>query len=219
MKNIEGEHESQESISDRILDQLVDGELDHQEYSRVLRRLEIAPDGWRRCALAFLEAQAWKRDITPAAVNTGEVYSSSQSTDVVTRRPDGGSVMGPRLNWRTGRVSWLGLVAAVLFAFALGTGVDWRGLRSPGSFDTPFVSNDPAPPALPPNPSARQHLVSSDFWDGRPTLSPEVMSALEELGVNVRQRRGYIPGRTSDGRPALVPVEEMELIPVGHYPY
>ena len=49
------EHE----LDQRTLDRLVDGELTASEYDELLRKLETAPAGWRRCALAFLEAQAW----------------------------------------------------------------------------------------------------------------------------------------------------------------
>ncbi len=49
-------------VSDEELDQLVDGELTDAEQRDLLQRLEHSPDGWRRCALAFLEAQAWQRE-------------------------------------------------------------------------------------------------------------------------------------------------------------
>ena len=41
-------------------DLLVDGELNETERRRLLTELDDEPSGWRRCALAFLEAQAWK---------------------------------------------------------------------------------------------------------------------------------------------------------------
>ena len=55
-------------------DRLVDGELNEPERREFLARLDTEPGGWRRCALAFLEAQCWKREVgsllkreTPAA--------------------------------------------------------------------------------------------------------------------------------------------------------
>ena len=42
------------------MDRLVDGEVAEPERRALLSRLERMPDGWRRCALAFLEAQAWR---------------------------------------------------------------------------------------------------------------------------------------------------------------
>ena len=41
------------------LDRLVDNELDDAERRELLLELEHSPDGWRQCALAFLEAQAF----------------------------------------------------------------------------------------------------------------------------------------------------------------
>ena len=47
---------------DRQFDLLVDGELGEEDRRALLGRLDGEPGGWRRCALAFLEAQAWKRE-------------------------------------------------------------------------------------------------------------------------------------------------------------
>jgi hypothetical protein len=47
----------------RTLDRLVDGELSLAERRVLFSAIEAQPDGWRRCAMAFLEAQAWKDDI------------------------------------------------------------------------------------------------------------------------------------------------------------
>src|SRR5262245_61132861 len=45
-----------------LLDRLVDGELNDEERRELLLRLERTPDGWRRCAMAFLEGQAWRSE-------------------------------------------------------------------------------------------------------------------------------------------------------------
>ena len=39
----------------RWIDRLVDGELGQQEQRQLLVALEAEPEGWRRCALAFVE--------------------------------------------------------------------------------------------------------------------------------------------------------------------
>jgi hypothetical protein len=44
------------------IDALVDGDLQEPFYSQLLTRLEQAPDGWKSCALAFLEEQALNSD-------------------------------------------------------------------------------------------------------------------------------------------------------------
>jgi len=63
-KTPESEHADQTPpIDGRIFDLLVDGELDSARQHELLSRLDATPDGWRRCALAFLEAQAWRSDL------------------------------------------------------------------------------------------------------------------------------------------------------------
>lgn len=51
-------NEQSSPIDHQTLDRLVDGELSTEEYRQVLSELEGSQDGWRRCAHAFLEAQA-----------------------------------------------------------------------------------------------------------------------------------------------------------------
>jgi hypothetical protein len=46
-------------LSDAFLDRIVDGGLTPAELREALDRLGREPDGWKRCALAFLEAQCW----------------------------------------------------------------------------------------------------------------------------------------------------------------
>ena len=48
---------------DRRLDLLVDGELSELQRRELLEALDQEPGGWRRCALAFLEAQCWKQEL------------------------------------------------------------------------------------------------------------------------------------------------------------
>ena len=48
---------------DAIFDRLVDGELSASERQQLLAALDTTDDGWRRCALAFLEAQTWGQQI------------------------------------------------------------------------------------------------------------------------------------------------------------
>ncbi len=45
---------------DDLIDRIVDGELSPTELGAALDRLEREADGWKRCALAFLEAQCWR---------------------------------------------------------------------------------------------------------------------------------------------------------------
>lgn len=54
--------QSGRTLSDVQLDRLVDGELDEREYRAIVKALDEEPGAWKRCALAFLEAQALRRE-------------------------------------------------------------------------------------------------------------------------------------------------------------
>jgi hypothetical protein len=45
---------------DELIDRLADGELTPYELRAAIDRLDRIPDGWKRCAAAFLEAQCWR---------------------------------------------------------------------------------------------------------------------------------------------------------------
>ncbi len=116
----------------RVFDRLVDGELsDHQERA-LLAQLERTPDGWRRCALAFLEAQCWRRAAiagqldatTPEAVQP--VYLAAREESPADRR---------HFDWPAA----LALCAVVLLA--LGIGIGWPRGESPLG---PTVNLDPS---------------------------------------------------------------------------
>ncbi len=52
-----------DAINNELLDRLVDGELSEAAYRQTLDRLDETPDGWRRCAISFLEQQALRREL------------------------------------------------------------------------------------------------------------------------------------------------------------
>ncbi len=52
---------------ERLFDRLVDGELDERQRQVLLSSLDRQPDGWRQCALALLEAQCWRNEMTTLA--------------------------------------------------------------------------------------------------------------------------------------------------------
>lgn len=50
-------------VTDAELYRLVDGQLNDQEYRRILLLIAQSPGGWQRCAVAFLENQAMEREL------------------------------------------------------------------------------------------------------------------------------------------------------------
>src|SRR3990172_4689745 len=87
--------EVMEPNDDILFDRLVDGELSPGERRELLASLDGRPDGWRRCALAFLEAQAWGNELpqvvaarlsSPKSEAAGP--SETQLTDDVPLEPE-----------------------------------------------------------------------------------------------------------------------------------
>ncbi len=71
--------ERSDAIDSASLDRLVDGDLTDTERRELLLRLESDPDGWRRCALAFLEDQAWRDALATVAPESTPVASSADA--------------------------------------------------------------------------------------------------------------------------------------------
>jgi hypothetical protein len=74
-------------VDDGALDLLVDGELSGPEYRKLLASLDHTPGAWRACAMAFLEAQAWKRDLGSVAGETAEVRTAPPAVEASALSP------------------------------------------------------------------------------------------------------------------------------------
>jgi hypothetical protein len=217
---------STELITAESIDRLVDGELSPAERRALLLQLEDADGGWRRCALAFLEAQAWGREFTSSVNAPPVMLSTAQS------RED-----RPALRV----LQWLALAASLLVAF-------WLGGRTRSPAELPLLAADnPAknaispplavPPVEPLNPDdvmtvwARDAqgvaqplhvpLVDADTVEKqlgvqfRPGMSPELKQQLEDRGYQVESRKRYAPLWLEQGQPLMLPVEDTRIVPVG----
>ena len=104
--------ENQMSPNDdaRLLDLLADGELDGHERRELLVRLDAEPDGWRRCALAFLEAQAWRHGLQAISHEPAPTGVTEALAAAAVGRPQ----RAPSVT------SVLALAATFLLAFGLG---------------------------------------------------------------------------------------------------
>jgi hypothetical protein len=108
---------------ERLVDLLVDGELEASERRDLLHRLDSTPDGWRRCALAFLESQAWRQAIGSEVLGVATAPASAGVAAVVASA----SKEKGRRGWTRAARSVLALAATILLAFGLG----WL-VREPG---------------------------------------------------------------------------------------
>ena len=126
-------------VSQDELDRLATGELSKAEQRDLVARLDSESDGWRRCTLALLEAQAWRRSLGQFVAHESDV------------RSDGVGLA--RQSERAG-LRWTGLTAALAIALAAGVGLgrSWpaesaTGLANRGSTLADAKEPTPSPTA------------------------------------------------------------------------
>jgi hypothetical protein len=183
------------------IDRLVDGELDENDRRDLLRRLETIPDGWRRCALAFLEAkefaqsaQAWTRDHAPV---------HSEPERVVARPRHKGT--------RMFRIAATAMLAAFAFASGFAAGGK-RPEHTVVQYEPPKaapVSNFPDIPTPAP-------VVAAPM---PPAVSRYVQANLERQGYRVEPARKLVSLNLDGGRRVTIPVEGVEIHYVGRQTY
>jgi hypothetical protein len=136
--------------SDRF-DRLVDGELSEAERREFLASMDDEPGKWRKCALAFLEAQAWRESF-------GELtWRRSKSSDLPTppKPPVAVPLASPRSLKTKKPLGAMGTTLAMSACFLLALGLGGLLLRSgPGSnslsSSSPLIAgNNVQAPAIP----------------------------------------------------------------------
>jgi hypothetical protein len=233
------------SLDDLDLDLLVDGELGDQGRGELLARLDRVPGGWRRCALAFLEAQSWTQDLKA-------IRQESPATAQVPR-------LAPQRGSEQSRLRTV-LAMAASFLIALGLGAYFRGfwsrLETTANLAQMAVTLPSMPqsgPSVPPGSVDSPGPVSPEIWqtvalpvaDGSggstesvplparvadhldpqwlesfpPAMPRDVISALRESGHEVQQQRQLVPFPLQDGRRLVVPVDQVEVRYVGNAAY
>jgi hypothetical protein len=214
---------------DRRFDRLVDGELSESERKQLLRSLDQEPDGWRRCALAFLEAQTWREGF-------GALFRPNRPAAAPVPR----SVAAE--NWSVRKIGGLVLAVAASFLLAFGLADYWHGGNGtvpPRGDHTNLAGNQPVTPHSPVAPhvvGASPQLVSlptagdgngamvipatqRDRWDEGwlktvpSAMPPNVRQAFERTGHHVQRRQNLVSIPLDDGRVLVVPVEQMEIQP------
>ncbi len=265
---------SEIDVSDpRVMDRLIDGELTDAEERAVIARLNQTPDGWRRCALAMLEARCWQR----AARHVQGLFDSGQSSAPTSAsRASQSSRCVP---WRAGSseqprsMRWpgiLALCAALLLALGVGNLLPrpWSRGASPDRstaqrverpakpielVDTGATQSQQRGAMVVPDRIVQDAVIqdrsasSQDLLLGNLTLvdnsghqfdvpvydwnqqvadqlmyrsqplSPELFRQLKRHGV--RSHQTYVPIKLKDGRQVIVPVQKLEIVPVGGTAY
>ncbi len=227
------------------LDRLVDGELSTAEQRALMARLETEPDGWRRCALAFLESQALG----------AELGSLRRALD---ERPrlELPSVAGPAVRvpysaqrsvWQARAMFLLAMAASFVAAFALGVvapryfslhtqepslagnSTDRTGQSSAAGIaenshktlrplgNLRLVMDGRNGEAI----EAGQLPVyeASSDWSGvlgnEQPMGSEMVELLRRSGFDVQHEQRLVPAPLEDGRQLIVPVDGYQIVPVG----
>jgi len=197
----------QQSDLNRLIDLLVDDELDPGARRSLFDRLDAEPDGWRRCALAFLETQSWRAAIAPMACEPAPA-----------RVRRGNRALG-----------LVGIAAALLGAFVLG----WAMHGGTPRRGEVVAVLPPVPKTLPtdkpvvPEPSPKEDRVErgtvADAARSVPTrqataspLTDSVRHRLQQRGFQVEQQRRLLALELKGGRRVTVPAEEFKVRYVGN---
>jgi hypothetical protein len=124
-----------------LLDLLVDDELSDDRRRELLSQFDGQPDGWRRCALAFLEAQGWRRNLRGLQRKSSSVGQSGPAP--------ASNVAAPASHNRRRAMHWMGTVLAMAASFlaAFALALTWRvGPHPTGLPDAGTLANSPIAP-------------------------------------------------------------------------
>jgi hypothetical protein len=151
-----------------MFDRLVDGELSASEEQALLGALDIRPDAWRHCALAFLEARAWRDDLTTIvrprwpAVNGTSVAIPRTSTI--------GKVASTESRSRFANV--VSIAAAILIAFLFGFAARAYWAPAPAAQDGVIVQHPDDELR-----SATDLATGSDSWEKNQNAESSIATA------------------------------------------
>jgi hypothetical protein len=217
------------------IDRLVDGEMNETDRRELLLQFEREPEGWRRCALAFLEAQCWKQELGFVS-RSAEAVRSEPSPALANPASVRTSTSTWPSTWRQKLATALTMGACFLIALALG--LSWRGNGAGGSHDGSNVrsvkeefplSHLQAPGdelatidtanGQPENlriPGVRHDAIDANIADQAPSaMPPEVQRALQRAGYEVVQQREVVPLQINSDRHLMVPVDHGVIRYVG----
>ncbi len=213
------------------IDRLVADELGTDDRRALLARLESTPDGWRRCALAFLEDQAWRSALARPAIESVPPPIAQPST-----RPHRGKA-GVRVGAYALAACLFALLAQVCFRAGVGS-VKPQVLPEVTSTPPQLAPRpDPGPPPGQPlgwaslvDPSEGEALprqvpilaatASNEKWlQEQPATIPDYVRAQwERRGFQIEERRRLVGLDLKDGRRVAIPVDEVAVDYVGRQP-
>ncbi len=154
------------------LDRLVDGQLAPQEYRELLRQIDKDPDGWRQCAMAFLQHQAMEKEF--------QTFSKSPENPMDRRaKPAATPPIYVRQLSRSMKVL-CGIAAALVLGVS--AGVALRPVEDSGSIDSQVVGS-----------------VMQVAQEGGANLDPAGLN-LNKASAFIRSSVAPLPGKSSCSR-------------------
>lgn len=213
--------------NDALFDRLVDGELSTVERQQLLASLDQRENGWRQCALAFLESQAWggefKRMLAdPTAELPAEVTLPSKSSGIPVGR-------------------WLAIAASLLIAFGFGWLTNSSSVQNQAGLEPTLahvereelplreefpedMNTEDAVTLLVRDISGKNQRLQvplmevdalNDQFAG--VLPAELRNRFRNQGFDVQRRRRFAPMFFEQDKqlvPMVVPVDDTRIVPV-----
>jgi len=210
------------------LDRLADGELSREEYAELLCSIEHEEEGWKKCALAFLESQALRTDLGVI------IREPSQAPAAVS--PAKSAVTAP-----SQPVAWY-WAQAVALAACLGLAF-WLGRGSlPSNSGKMVVAESQQSTAEParvhqgrmtlvvdePNGQQREmelpvvdgnYVDPSAFLARTAVIPADVLQAIEQSGHKIERHREFMRQPIDAEHEVVVPVDRMRVVPVSNPMY
>ena len=210
-----------------LLDRLVDGELSERERQEFLSTLDDREDGWRRCALAFLEAQSWGQQF-PALISESE---DKPAVVVASAEENAANLHSLR---------WFAVAACLLIAFFLGRAI--RQEHGVDSTEIQVVESTPQEEVIDEEPEVKDlpereaitllvkdtqgrnqrvhvplmDVVTLDKQFGQ-RLPANLRDRFRSNGFDLERRRRYAPMFFEQDEqivPMVVPVDDTYIVPV-----
>lgn len=218
---------------------VVDGELTPSQLRELVTICDRHPELWRRCAIAFLEEQAFEREMKsiewPAAAAIRSVHNlihekqagplvqveQSQSQRMPTSDGDGMARLASNNFWQrhANLFNNVALAATILLAFVIG----WQSsLRFGAKENSTLVERSLQPSTIPDSNLASTSAGAIESALDRPEelvsferTIPKEIAELIRLGVvDVKSNDGFVPVRLEDGNAAIVPFHRYQVHPV-----
>ena len=206
-------------------DRLVDGELTAEERRHLLASLDTRKNGWRQCALAFLEAQSWGQQFQQIVAPADRRTTASPMPAVALPPP---APSGAR------RGRWFAIAAGLLLAFSLGwitkTGpahqksLEIARQEVPPRDELPKVNSDDAVTLLVRDTSGKQQRLQVPLMEVgelnnqfATSLPANVRNSIRDQGFDVHRRRRFAPmffEQNKEFVPMVVPVDDTVIVPV-----